>query len=135
MTFDESFDERTERQHREATCAGVVQSEPDQPIGESTALQPLFDLGVDERDQAGLRPIGGEADDVAVDRKLIALTIGRVSQLDALWRGHAARLGDPACELRARLHIELAERLAQVMLDGALADEQLSGDLPAADRG
>src|SRR6478672_12701110 len=33
-------------------------------------------------------------------------------------------------ELRPRLRAQLAERLAQVVLDGARADEQLSGDLP-----
>ena len=33
-------------------------------------------------------------------------------------------------ELRARLHAELAEHLAQVVLDRARADEQLRGDLP-----
>ena len=32
-------------------------------------------------------------------------------------------------ELRARLHVELAERLAQVVLDRARADEELRGDL------
>src|SRR6202521_5024366 len=33
------------------------------------------------------------------------------------------------CELRARLHSELAEHLEQVVLDCARTDEQLSGDL------
>jgi hypothetical protein len=37
----------------EGRCAGVFQSEPDQPIGESATLEALVDLGVDERDQAG----------------------------------------------------------------------------------
>ena len=35
----------------------------------------------------------------------------------------------PVRELRPRLHAELAEHLAQVVLDGAGADEQLRGDL------
>jgi hypothetical protein len=47
MTFDECFDERTERQNGETSRAGVLQSKPDQPIAES--------------DQAGACAIGGEA--------------------------------------------------------------------------
>ena len=53
MTFDESFDERTEGQHRETSCARVFQRKPDQPIGEPAALEVLVHFGVDERDQAG----------------------------------------------------------------------------------
>jgi len=75
MTFDECFDERTERQHRETSCADVFESKPDQSIGESPTLEALIDLGVDERDQAGPRPIGGEPNHLAVDRQLVALTV------------------------------------------------------------
>src|SRR4051794_23121122 len=39
------------------------------------------------------------------------------------------RLEDVASELRPRLHIELPEDLAQVVFDGARADEELRGDL------
>src|ERR1700730_2050422 len=39
------------------------------------------------------------------------------------------RLRHPACKLRARIHSELPERLAQVVLDRARADEQQGGDL------
>ena len=53
MAFDECFDERTERQHRETSCAGVFERKPDQSIGESATLEVLVDLCVDERDQAG----------------------------------------------------------------------------------
>jgi hypothetical protein len=52
MAFDEGFGKRTERQHCETSCAGVVDREPDQPITESATLEALVDLGVDERDQA-----------------------------------------------------------------------------------
>src|SRR5215207_108448 len=38
-------------------------------------------------------------------------------------------LRQSGCELRARLDVELAERLAQVVLDGAGADEQSRSDL------
>jgi hypothetical protein len=38
-------------------------------------------------------------------------------------------LQQTVCELRARVHAELAKHLAQVVLDRARADEQLSGDL------
>jgi len=50
MTFDECFDERTERQHRETSCAGVLEGKPDQPISESATLEALVDLCMDERD-------------------------------------------------------------------------------------
>lgn len=53
MTFDECFDERTERQYGEASRTDVFQSKPDQPISESATLEDLVDLGVDERDQTG----------------------------------------------------------------------------------
>jgi hypothetical protein len=94
MTFDERFDERTERQHCETSCAGLLEGKPDQPIGESTASEALVDLGMDERDQAGACVVGGEADDLAVDRQLVALTVGRVSHLDALFHGHVRKLRD-----------------------------------------
>src|SRR5882724_996638 len=42
----------------------------------------------------------------------------------------ARRLRQAAGELGARPHAELAERLAQVVLDRARADEELRGDLP-----
>jgi len=89
MTFDECFDERTERQHRETPCSGIFQSEPDQPIGESATLEALIDLGVDERDQAGACPIGAEANHLAVDRQLVAIAVRRVSHLDTLRHIHA----------------------------------------------
>src|SRR6187200_3289083 len=50
----------------------------------------------------------------------------------ALARGDAARLGDGgqrAAQLLARADLELGEDLAQVVLDGARADEQLRADL------
>jgi hypothetical protein len=50
MTFDECFDERTERQYSETSRAGVFQSKPDQPISESATLEALVDLCMDERD-------------------------------------------------------------------------------------
>src|SRR5712692_3564761 len=40
------------------------------------------------------------------------------------------QLRHTVCELRARLDAELPEHFAQVILDRARADEQLSGDLP-----
>src|SRR3954464_15098544 len=43
--------------------------------------------------------------------------------------GCAIPLPQPARKLGPGLHVELAERLAEVVLDGARADEQLSGDL------
>ena len=49
----------------------------------------------------------------------------------ATQRGYLAyrlRTAQAARQLRSRLHVELAERLAQVKLDGARADEQLSCD-------
>src|SRR6476659_9316000 len=42
----------------------------------------------------------------------------------------ARRLRQAAGELSSRPHAELAERLAQVVLDRARADEELCGDLP-----
>src|SRR5438105_10483369 len=39
-------------------------------------------------------------------------------------------LRDAVGELGARLHAELPEHLAEVVLDGVRADEQLGGDLP-----
>jgi hypothetical protein len=92
MTFDECFDERTERQHRETSCAGVFQSKPDQPISESATLEALVDLGVDERDQAWACAIGGEANHLTVDRQLIAITLRRVSHLDALRHSHTRNI-------------------------------------------
>jgi hypothetical protein len=89
MTFDECFDERTERQHRETSCAGIFQRELDHPIGEALALAALVDLGMDERDQAGACTIGGEANHLAVDRQLVAITARRVSHLDTLRHSHA----------------------------------------------
>src|SRR5690349_10865887 len=50
----------------------------------------------------------------------------------ALARGDAARLGDGgerAAQLLARADLELGEHLAQVVLDGARADEQPGSDL------
>ena len=88
MTFDERFDERTERQHGEALSTSVFEREPDQPIAESTALEALINLGVDERDQPRTLSVGGEADDLAVARQLVALTLRRISHLDALSYSH-----------------------------------------------
>src|SRR2546423_2268902 len=44
--------------------------------------------------------------------------------------GPCTWLEQAACELGAGLHPELAEGFAQMVVDGARADEQLSGDLP-----
>jgi hypothetical protein len=99
MALDESFDERTERQHRETSRAGVFQSEADQPIGESVTLETLVDFGVDERDQVGARTIGGEADHLAVDRELVAFAGGRVGELDALGCVHARKIRARADDL------------------------------------
>jgi len=92
MTFDECFDERAERQHCETSCAGVFQSKPDQPITESATLEALVNLGVDERDQAGACAIGGEANHLAINRQLVAITLRRVSHLDALSHSHARNI-------------------------------------------
>jgi hypothetical protein len=92
MTFDESFDERTERQHCETSCAGVFQSKPDQPISESATLEALVYLGVDELDQAGARAIDGEANHLAVNRQLVTVTVRRVSHLDTLRHSHAGNI-------------------------------------------
>jgi hypothetical protein len=92
MTFDECFDERTERQYSETSCASVFQSKPDQPITESATLKALVDLGMHERDQAGACAIGGEANHFVVDRQLVAITVGRVSHLDALRHSHARNI-------------------------------------------
>lgn len=92
MALDEGFDKRTERQHCETSCAGVFEREPDQPVTKSATLDALVDLGVDERNQTGPRPVGREANHLAVNRKLVALTIGCVGYLDALWRSHARQI-------------------------------------------
>ncbi len=121
MTFDERFDERTERQHRQMTCAGVFQSKPDQPISQPATLEAFVDLSVDERDQARPCTIGTEANHLTVDRQLLALTLRRVSHLDPFRHSHARKirtqtiggqLRDTVCELGARLHVELTECLA-----------------------
>jgi hypothetical protein len=98
MMFDECFDERTERQHCETSCSGVFQSEPDQPISESATLEALVDLGVDERDQAGACAIGGEANRLAVNRQLVAITVRRVSAR-ALGGDRPGEGGAPECFL------------------------------------
>jgi hypothetical protein len=92
MTFDESFDERTERQHCETSCAGVFQGKPDQPVSESATPEALVDLGVDERDQAGACAIRGEANHLTVNRQLVAITVRRVSHLDTLHHSHARNI-------------------------------------------
>jgi hypothetical protein len=92
MTFDECFDERTERQNRETSCTGVFQSKADQSISEPPTLEALVDLGMDERDQAGACSIGGEANDLAVDRQLVTITLGRVSHLDTLHHSHTQKI-------------------------------------------
>ena len=95
MAFDESFDERTERQNGEISRADIFEREPDQPIAKAATLDALVDLGVDERDQAWSCPVGRKTHDFAVDRKLVAFTVRYVGYLDALWRSHA-------CQVRAR---------------------------------
>lgn len=45
------------------------------------------------------------------------------------WEIRDGRLRDATGELRARLHIELPERLPEVVLDRPRADQPLSGDL------
>jgi diadenosine tetraphosphate (Ap4A) HIT family hydrolase len=102
MAFDECFDERTERQHCETSCTGVFQSKPDQPISESATLEALVDLGVDERDQAGACAIGGEANHLAVNRQLVAITVRHVSHLDTLRRGEMTTT--ESAELGSILH-------------------------------
>src|SRR5438552_10656581 len=54
----------------------------------------------------------------------------RVSPVPEACTSADARLRDAARELGSRLHVELPERLPQVILDGARADEELRGDLP-----
>lgn len=92
VTFDEGFDERAERQHREAACASVLEREADQTVGKSPTLVALVDLRMDERDQTGPRPVGGEAHNFALDRDLVALAVGRVGYFDGLRSGHACKV-------------------------------------------
>jgi hypothetical protein len=65
----------------------------------------------------GFLNAGLDADDIAVS----------TSELPR--REDGAVVDDPAGELGARGHAELSEDLAQVVLDGARADEQLSSDI------
>ena len=88
MAFDESVDERTERQHRE-TARGRLPERPGSAVSESATPEAHVDLGVDERDQAGACAIGAEADRLAVNRQLVAIMVRRVSQLDTLCYSHA----------------------------------------------
>lgn len=66
-------DEGTERQHRQAAVAGIVEGEGDQPTAEPPPLELLVDLGVHQLDQLRVLPVLEEAGQLAAGPDLVAL--------------------------------------------------------------
>src|SRR5918911_3727240 len=80
-------DERAERQDPEAPAARVVERGRGEAAPEAAALARLVDRGVDERDSAVAAPVGGEADQAAVEPELVAAALGHVDDLGVARRG------------------------------------------------
>jgi len=79
VLLEEGDHERTDRQHLEAARAGIVERERDQPAADALAFEGRRNLGVQERDQLGLRVIVEKAGKLGPEVRLVAPQLGVVA--------------------------------------------------------
>src|SRR5215212_6451616 len=72
VASDEVVYEGAEGKNLQPAGAGVVEREADEPRAQTVAFERRVDLGVDERDQVGLRFVFGEAGRAPVDANIVA---------------------------------------------------------------
>jgi hypothetical protein len=90
-------EERAEGKDLELLASGVLERLFGQGGCDPVSLESVRDLGVHDGDQTGSRVIFGEACDLAVDERLVALLIRVVANLD----GHGPRMIALAARLAA----------------------------------
>src|SRR2546423_2179589 len=91
MRLDIVGDERAKRWNPEALAVRVVERGRGEPAAEAAALARLVHLGVREGDAAVAAPVGGEADQAAVEAELVAAAPGHLDDLGVGRRGRPGR--------------------------------------------
>jgi hypothetical protein len=75
MGLYERLYERAERKHCQAAPACVFERFGNEALAQAAVLEALFDLGVDERDQPGTRPVLAVARQLTVEVDLVPVLV------------------------------------------------------------